>query len=410
MDCKIPAGALETLRVLTAAGYEANLVGGCVRDLLRGESPNDWDICTSARPEETKGCFPGRRLIETGIRHGTVAVRMEDGLYEVTTYRVDGPYSDGRRPDSVRFVPSLTEDLARRDFTINAMALDVGGGVCDPFGGRADLQAERIRCVGDPDRRFQEDGLRVMRALRFAAALGFAIEPDTAAAVHRNRDRLRPVAAERIREEFCKLLPGAAAGAILRAYPDVIRVFWPELDFQNWDGIVRAIELAPPALTARLVLLLHGAPQAGELLRRLRFDNAACATALALLDHMDAGMDPSLPAVRRLLNELGAEKMALLLTVLQAEAAAGSRKNFATVLDETKRSVDGILARGDCFTLQDLAVSGRDLLGAGVSPGPQVGRTLNALLEQVMDGTLPNEREMLLRAARCSRPKSKSDG
>ena len=198
MKFEIPSGAQKILQTLTDAGYEAYLVGGCVRDLLRGVAPHDWDICTSARPEETEACFAGQRIIETGLKHGTVTVLEGGEPYEVTTYRTEGPYSDSRRPDYVEFVSSLEADLARRDFTMNAVAMDLEGNLRDPFSGADDIKAGRIRCVGEPACRFQEDGLRVMRALRFAAVLGYGIEERTAQAIHENRHMLRYVAAERI--------------------------------------------------------------------------------------------------------------------------------------------------------------------------------------------------------------------
>ncbi len=214
----IPAGARQVLQALTAAGHEAYLVGGCVRDLLRGVEPHDWDICTSALPEETERYFAGQRIIETGLKHGTVTVLVDGEPYEITTYRTEGPYSDSRRPDYVRFVPDLTEDLARRDFTMNAIATDLDGNLRDPFGGAMDIKAGLIRCVGEPDQRFQEDGLRVMRALRFAAVFGYEIEAQTARAVHENRAMLDRVAAERINVELRKLLVGESVGDILRQY------------------------------------------------------------------------------------------------------------------------------------------------------------------------------------------------
>ena len=230
MKFEIPTGAQKILQTLTDAGHEAYLVGGCVRDLLRRVEPHDWDICTSARPEETEKCFAGCWIIETGLKHGTVTV-LEDGEpYEITTYRTEGPYSDSRRPDYVEFVSSLEADLARRDFTMNAIAMGLDGSLRDPFGGAADIQTGLIRCVGEPDQRFQEDGLRVMRALRFAAVLGYEIEERTTQAIHENRHMLERVAAERIDAELCKLLVGTNVGEILRQYPDVFCQFWPQLE------------------------------------------------------------------------------------------------------------------------------------------------------------------------------------
>ena len=279
MKFDIPAGAERILQTLTRAGYEACLVGGCVRDLLRGVRPRDWDICTSARPEETAACFPGRRVIETGLKHGTVTVMEAGEPYEITTYRADGPYSDSRRPDFVRFVSDLETDLARRDFSMNAIALGLEGGLRDPFGGEADIRAGRIRCVGEPSRRFQEDGLRLMRALRFSSVLGWEIEDRTARAAHENRTVLTHVSAERVNAELRLLLVGERAGDVLRKYPDVLCRFWPELEAlaapgrNGWERAVRAVEAAPAELVPRLAALLAGADaeETDRMLLALRF-------------------------------------------------------------------------------------------------------------------------------------------
>ena len=214
---EIPKYVRDVLTALETAGYEAWCVGGCVRDTLLGRTPGDWDVTTNALPEETMTVF-GAHAFPTGLKHGTVTVRADHQSVEITTYRVDGAYHDHRRPDSVAFTESLKEDLRRRDFTVNAMAMDLRGELRDPFGGQADLKAGVLRCVGEPDRRFDEDALRILRGLRFAAVLGFVLEPDTAAGIHRNRGLLRDIAAERIQAELWKLLCGNAAAEVLRAY------------------------------------------------------------------------------------------------------------------------------------------------------------------------------------------------
>ena len=222
MELALSRGAAYVLCALRAAGYEAYVVGGCVRDSLLGRRPGDWDVTTSALPEETKAVFSGAPVIGTGVRHGTVAVLVGGEPVEITTYRVDGPYSDGRRPDSVAFTRSLREDLARRDFTVNAMAWSPETGLVDPFGGADDLRGKSIRCVGDPARRFQEDALRILRALRFSSSLGFSIEPETAAALRADRARLGKVSAERIAAELVKLVCGAGAPRVLREFPEAV--------------------------------------------------------------------------------------------------------------------------------------------------------------------------------------------
>jgi len=434
---EISSGAGNILRTLNGAGYEAYLVGGCVRDLLRGAEPHDWDICTSALPEETESCFAGRRIIETGLKHGTVTVLEGGEPCEITTYRTEGPYSDSRRPDYVRFVPSLEADLARRDFTMNAIAMDLDGGLRDPFGGADDIQAGVIRCVGEPVRRFQEDGLRVMRALRFGAVLGYEIGEETARAIHENRRMLEHVAAERVNVELCKLLVGDRAGDILRQYPDVLCQFWPQLGplvtleqhnpwhcWGGWEHTIRAVEAAPAELALRLAMLLHdiGKPSckstdengidhfyghpavsaelAGRMLRALKFDNATRERVVTLVKYHDVQIPPRSQVVRRWFNRLGAETFFQLLEVKRADGmgqAYEKVKDRLAEVDVLQVKAEEILAQGQCFTLKDLAVNGRDVIAAGTAPGPEVGRVLNGLLEKVLNGELPNEREVLLK-------------
>ncbi len=434
---ELPAGARHILQTLNGAGYEAYLVGGCVRDLLRGVPPHDWDLCTSARPEETEGCFAGQRIIETGLRHGTVTVLVDGDPYEITTYRTEGPYSDSRRPDFVQFVSRLEEDLARRDFTMNAIAMDLGGHLRDPFGGADDIKAGLIRCVGRPGRRFQEDGLRIIRALRFAAAFGCEIEEQTAQAIHENRAMLDRVAAERINAELRKLLVGQHAGAILRQYPDIFCQFWPQLGplvmleqhspwhcWGGWEHTIRTVEAAPAHVTLRLAMLLHdiGKPSckstdeqgidhfyghpavsarlANEMLQALRFDNHTRERAALLVGRHDMPVPPDARVIRRRLGRLGPEAFFQLLEVKRADSmgqALEQVRDRLAEIDEIKMMAEQILAEGQCLTLKDLAVNGRDVIAAGVAPGPQVGRMLNALLDQVLSGQIPNEREALLK-------------
>ena len=436
MKFEIPDGARRILQTLNGAGHEACLVGGCVRDLLQGVEPHDWDICTSALPEETERCFAGLRVIETGLKHGTVMVLAEGEPYEITTYRAEGPYSDSRRPDFVRFVPNLEEDLVRRDFTMNAIAMDLQGNLCDPFGGTDDIKAGLIRCVGEPDHRFQEDGLRVMRALRFAAVFGYEIEEQTAQAVHKNRAMLDRVAAERINTELCKLLVGKGAGKVLRQYPDVFCRFWPQLGplaalEQNnpwhcwgcWEHTIHAVEAAPADVTLRLAMLLHdvgkpackstdekgvdhfyghpamGAQLADQMLRALKFDNKTRERVVLLVERHDAQLPPRNQVVRRWLSRLGPEAFFQLLEVKRADhmgQAPEKVKDRLTELDEIRARAEQILEERQCFTLKDLAVDGRDVMAAGAAPGPEVGRVLDGLLERVLSGEIPNERSALL--------------
>ncbi len=436
MKFELSSGAKHILQTLTGAGYEAYLVGGCVRDLLRGVEPHDWDICTSARPEETEHCFVGHRLIKTGLKHGTVTV-LEDGEpYEITTYRTEGPYSDSRRPDYVEFVSSLEADLARRDFTMNAIAMGLDGSLEDPFGGANDIKTGLIRCVGEPARRFQEDGLRVMRALRFGAVFGYEIEEKTAQAIHENRHTLEHVAAERINVELCKLLVGSKAGNILRQYPDVFCQFWPQLEplvtleqndpwhcWGGWEHTIHAVEAAPPDLVLRLTMLLHdiGKPTckstdenkidhfygypaisvklADQILRNLKFDNKTRERVVTLVEHHDVQIPCRDRSIRKWLGRLGPETFFQLLKVKQADGMGQDYELVKDRLGELERmtvKAEEIVAQGQCFSMKDLAINGRDVIVAGVVPGPEVGRVLNGLLGQVLDGLVPNNREALL--------------
>ena len=437
MKFEFSFGAKRILRTLTGAGYEAYLVGGCVRDLLRGVEPHDWDICTSARPEETERCFAGCGIIETGLKHGTVTVLEEGEPYEITTYRTEGPYSDSRRPDYVEFVSSLEADLARRDFTMNAIAMGLDGSLRDPFGGADDIKAGVIRCVGEPAQRFREDGLRVMRALRFEAVFGYGIEEKTARAIHENRHMLEHVAAERINVELCKLLVGDKAGDILRQYPDVFCQFWPELRplvtleqnnpwhcWGGWEHTIHAVEAALPDLVLRLTMLLHdigkpgckstdekgidhfyghptvSAKLADQMLRALKFDNRTRERVVTLVEYHDVQIPNRERSIRKWLGRLGPETFFQLLEVKRADGMGQAYelvKDRLADLEEMRAKSEEIVAQGQCFSLKDLAVNGQDVIAAGIPPGPEVGRVLNEILRKVVDGEVPNERKTLLK-------------
>ena len=443
MKFEIPSGAAYILQSLHDAGYESWLVGGCVRDLLRGVEPHDWDICTSARPEEVERCFAGHRIIETGLKHGTVTVLEDGNPYEITTYRTEGPYSDSRRPDYVAFVSSLESDLARRDFTMNAIALGLDGSLRDPFGGVEDIKAGLIRCVGEPAHRFREDGLRIMRALRFAAVLGCEIEERTAQAVHENRRMLGHVAAERINVELCKLLVGEKAGDILRQYPDVLCQFWPQLEplvtleqhspwhcWGGWEHTIRAVEAAPADGILRLTMLLHdigkpgckstdekgidhfyghpsaGAKLAGQMLRALKFDNKTRERVGILVERHDVQIPCQDRSIRKWMGRLGTETFFQLLEVKRADGMGQDYelvKDRFVELEEMKAKAEEIVAQGQCLSLKDLSVNGKDVIAVGVVPGPEVGRVLNKLLEQVMNGDAANQRQELLKLLDCER-------
>ena len=432
----MPQEVCSLLARLESAGYQGWAVGGCVRDTLRGAVPSDWDVTTDARPEQVMALF-GPAALPTGLKHGTVTVRTGELHVEVTTFRRDGTYSDHRRPDAVQFSASLEEDLARRDLTVNAMAMDLRGRICDPFGGQEDLSRRVLRCVGDPLRRLDEDALRIMRTLRFAAVLGFTIEPETSAALHRRAPLLADIAAERILVEMNKLLTGEYMASVLLAYPDVLGVFLPELlpcvgfDQRNvhhcydvWTHSVYAAAAIVPDAALRWAMLLHdiGKPDcftvdehgvghfyghparsaelAEEICRRLRMDKKSAQRIVTLVRWHDRDIPRTEKAVARAARQLGEDTLRQLLAVKRADNRAQSHlcRGRAADIDRAEAILDDLVARRSCFSLRDLAVRGDDLTALGLH-GPAVGETLQKLLDAVMDGSVPNERPALLALA-----------
>lgn len=434
---EIPEYVKCVLTALETAGHEAWCVGGCVRDLLLGRVPEDWDVTTDAVPEETMALF-GRRAFPTGLQHGTVTVRAEHRSVEVTTYRVDGAYHGHRRPKAVVFTPSLEEDLRRRDFTVNAMAADLRGNLRDPFGGQADLKAGVLRCVGEADRRMEEDALRIMRGLRFASVLGFRVERAAAESIHAHRGLLGDIAAERIQAELFKLLCGGNAAAVLREYPDVLGVFWPELlpmvgfDQRNrhhcydvWEHTLHAVEAVPAEPVLRCAMLLHdvgkprcftvdeagtghfyGHPEisrelADDMLRRLKCAAGFREAVVRLVAWHDRNIPRTDKDIRRALRSLGEEDLRRLILVKRADnlAQTPEYRDTQREIDKAEAILNRLLASDACVSLRQLAVNGRDLVALGRS-GPEIGEALNTLLDKVVDGELPNERAALLEAAR----------
>ena len=391
---KLPAGAEFVLKRLQDAGYQGYVVGGCVRDTLLGKVPQDWDVCTNALPHEMQRIFADCHVIETGLQHGTLTVMYHHEPFEVTTFRVDGEYTDHRHPDQVIFVADVRDDLSRRDFTVNAMAWNHKSGVVDAFGGQEDLKNQLIRCVGEPEKRFQEDALRIMRALRFASVYGFAIDSATDAAIHALKHTLADVAAERIRVELAKLLCGDGAGDILRAYPDVMQVIMPQLAKVDWPSTVAAVEAAAPEEKARLAMLLHqlSPADAKDVLISLKPDNFTRDWVLMLVTHQDYPFQPTRHSLLTALSLFGKTETYALLAVRQAKGAADV-ESLRDVLEEVLR--DGI-----CYSAKDMAVNGRDLLALGAK-GKAVGECLSYLLSLLIAEKLPNEREALLAAAKA---------
>ena len=435
MTIRMDEGAAELLDTLHRAGYAAYVVGGCVRDSLLGLTPHDWDLCTSALPQQGMELFGEEKCIPTGLQHGTVTVKQGGGLYEITTFRTEGAYTDGRHPDEVHFVPDVREDLARRDFTINAMAYNAKEGLVDPFGGQADLQSGVLRAVGVPHQRFTEDALRILRLYRFAARFGFAIDPPTAQAAQELCAHLDCVSVERIEEELAKLLSAPAPAAYLDE--KILGVVLPELSPEALAAAKPVVDACPAgeqALPVRLAALLLSLGEDGtrRTLRRLRCSNACIEETAVLVreavpgvpgafssdtnraipspallpaatgSHPSGRSSEKLPArppvslniyTRKLLGQYGlktVQRLAALGTALQPEHAA----DFAA-LSELAAQLD---ADGVCCRVSQLAVNGRDLMAAGVPSGPGIRKVLEALLDGVIREEYPNERQALLTA------------
>ena len=439
MRLKLPPKVEYILDILRRHGYEAYAVGGCVRDSVMAREPNDWDITTSALPQQVKACF--RRTVDTGIRHGTVTVLLDDQSFEVTTYRIDGEYTDGRHPDQVTFTGDLSRDLMRRDFTINAMAYNDRDGLVDLFGGMQDLQRKCVRCVGDPGERFSEDALRVMRAVRFAAQLGFRIDPATRAAIRDHAPDLAHVSAERIRTELMKLLVSPHPEVFGELYElGITAVVLPEFDAcmdteQNTIhhmytvGVhtIKAMCEIPNDPVLRLTMLLHdlakpevrwtdsrgtdhfkghaerGAKMADAIMKRLRFDNETRKRVVNLVRWHDFRPAPEEAAVRRAIYSVGEDAFDDYLAVQWADNMAKSGykreeklRRVTDVYEVSRR----IRERGDCLSLKNLAVNGSDLLELGVR-GRAVGALLEAALETVLDNPALNQRDFLLSFCRA---------
>lgn len=401
MNIRLDPGAEELLAQLHGAGYAAYVVGGCVRDSLLGLCPHDWDLCTSALPGQVVELFGAERCIPTGLQHGTVTVKWGGVLYEITTFRTEGSYTDGRHPDEVHFVPEIEADLARRDFTINAMAYAPQQGVVDPFGGREDLQTGVLRAVGQPCQRFEEDALRILRLYRFAARFGFAIDPQTECAACALSERLGCVSVERIEEELSKLLCAPNPGAYLA--PEVMAVVLPELSAQELEHarvVVDDCPAGPQGLTVRLAVLLGSLGEEGAraALRRLRCSNACIDQTVTLVrrqqTHPVQETTGQKIQAKRLLGELGLEmlgKLAALCSALRPEERLAWQALQAQAQELEEQNV--------CCRIAQLAVNGRDLMAAGIPAGREIRNTLERLLEQVIEERIPNEKAALLDSA-----------
>lgn len=432
---QLPEHVKNIIEKLQSAGYEAYAVGGCVRDSVLGRVPDDWDITTSAKPHEVKALF--RRTIDTGIQHGTVTVMMDKVGYEVTTYRIDGEYEDGRHPKDVTFTSNLREDLRRRDFTINAMAYNDSDGLVDCFDGMADLENRIIRCVGDPIERFTEDALRMMRAVRFSAQLSFDIEEKTFAAIKELAPNLKKVSAERIQVELMKLILSPNPDYLRKLYDaGVTKIFLPEFDacmettqnhphhcYTVGEHILQTMKAVRPERVLRLTMLMHdiGKPQTKttdeqgidhfhghaelgeemtrEILKRLKFDTDTLVLTARLVRNHDKKTEPDGKSLRRRMAKVGPDLFPALFDVKEADVAGQSdylREEKLQNIALLREAYEQVVADGDCVTVKDLAVNGKDLIREGIAPGPQLGAILSGLLQIVVEEPEKNTKEYLL--------------
>ena len=436
MKILMPEDVKYILEKLNNAGYEAYAVGGCVRDSILGRIPDDWDITTSAKPEETKALFP--RTIDTGIQHGTVTVMCNHVGYEVTTYRIDGEYEDSRHPKEVIFTSDLLEDLKRRDFTINAMAYNhLSGGLVDAFGGIQDIENGIIRCVGNPIHRFEEDALRMMRAVRFSAQLGYEIEEETRNAIQTLSANLANISAERIQVELVKLLFSNHPDYLRTAYETgMTKVFLPEFDkametgqnnphhkYTVGEHMLHALEYVRKDKVLRLTMVLHdiakpetlqtdedgidhfhghcekGEEMARKILRRLRFDNDTIGKVCKLVKYHDQKLSLKPEKLRKSIVKIGPDLFPLLLEVKEADMLAQSdykREEKQKELEDVRKVYRQILVAKDCLSLKDLAVTGKDLIEQGMKPGKELGETLQKLFDYVLEAPEKNTKEDLL--------------
>lgn len=434
MTISIPDNVKIILQRLKNAGFEAYCVGGAVRDSIMGLTPGDWDITTSARPEETKELFKDFRTVDTGLKHGTLTVIIDKTPYEVTTFRIDGEYGDNRHPENVTFTREIGNDLARRDFTINALAYNNEEGLVDLYGGQGDIYNSIIRTVGDADTRFQEDGLRIMRALRFSATLGFEIEENTKTAIHKNKDLLKNISAERITVELTKLLCGKNAFDILMEYPDVLSVFIPEIApavnftqygkkhaYDVWEHICHTVDTIPQDRILRLTMLLHdlgkvpthklnekgnstfknhatiGGEMAKEILTRLKFDKKTINRVSFLVGCHDFDPPETKVDLKKHLKTKTPDDIRTLLVIKKSDrgALSESYRDISIGTAQTLEWLEEIESNNECCTISQLAINGKDLEKKGLK-GEEIGLTLNSLLDAVIENKVKNTKTDLL--------------
>ena len=438
VDIKMPSAVDGIISKLEESGYEAYAVGGCIRDSVMGKVPSDWDICTSSLPEETLECLGAENIVKNGLKHGTVTVRVDEENYEITTFRTDGAYLDNRHPENVTFVRELKEDLARRDFTMNALAYSREKGLQDYFNGLEDIGNGIIRCVGSPNRRFGEDALRILRALRFSSVLGFEIEKKTAKSIHKNAYLLKNISVERIMSEFVKILCGKNVEKVLLEFGDVVGEIIPEVKamigfeqhnphhvYDVWTHTVKVIAEVSPTKTLRLAALFHdigkpvafrmdekgvghfkGHPDISERiaereLRRLKSDNKTIEKVCKLVKYHDVRPYVN-KSIRRYIANVGMDMFEEMLDLKRADTKAQSPAYLKETLEYIEFLENMYRAekeKNNDFTLRTLKINGEDMKRMGVIEGRMIGYCLNSILLKVIDGEIENDREILLEYA-----------
>ncbi len=432
---RISKQALITMEMLEDSGYEAYLVGGSLRDIIMGREVHDFDVTSSAKPQEVMSVFADFKVIPTGLKHGTVTVLIEGEPIEITTFRNESGYSDGRHPDSVNFAASVIEDLGRRDFTMNAMAYRINGQLVDLFGGQEDIANKLVRTVGEASERFSEDGLRILRAIRFAAVFGFDVAAETRRAIHELGYMIEKVSEERIASEFNKILLSNKPGKYLREYKDILCIFIPELKacigfnqrnhhhvYDVFEHTIRVVDKTQARLTLRLAALFHdiskplcfergsdgeghfyghagkSAEMAEKILKRLKYDSVTTSQVCILIKYHDYQIENSDRIIKRMLQRLGEEAFFALLDIKRADNF-GQSEEFRyrqEILQEIEDSARKIIAEKACFSLKDMVLKGNDLIDLGVSQGPEIGRILELLLDKVISGEIKNDRQELI--------------
>lgn len=441
MKITLPKDVEFILRKLSSHGFEAYIVGGCVRDSVLGIIPNDWDITTNAKPKDVINCFRDYQMFDNGVKHGTVSVIINNNVYEITTFRIDGDYEDFRHPKSVQFSTTLKDDLARRDFTINAMAYSPDVGLIDYYGGVDDLNLKAIRCVGAPKERFNEDALRILRGLRFASVYGFSIEIKTSEAVLATAELLNNISEERIASEFNKLLCGETASYILNRFKKVIAVFIPEIkvmfnfdqnnphhDKTLWRHTTSTIFHIENDLILRLTMFFHdiGKPMsrkydeikklchykghgkfssaiAENVLKRLKYSNDIIETVTLLIKYHDVRFSDNKKQIKHVLTAIGEENFVRLLKVQKADMLAQSSYNREEKLRNfalAEQTFAEVIKEKECFKLCDMDINGHDLIHLGITNGIDIGRTLKLLLSMIIDEKIENKKDVLIEQAR----------